>query len=107
VEAGGVGRGAAAGLQVVTLEEFLEVYDGYIGANTCEGWGVFESLGYFACGPVAMVRMQKVGIKYKKPIVFLRCAQGAFQPRIKCDDVVAGMGRGPSNLGGLRAGPVD
>jgi hypothetical protein len=27
VEAGGVGRGAAAELQVVTLEEFLEVYE--------------------------------------------------------------------------------
>jgi hypothetical protein len=26
-------------LQVVTLEEFLEVYDGTSAANTCEGWG--------------------------------------------------------------------
>jgi hypothetical protein len=50
-----------------------------------------------------MVRMQKVGIKYKKPIVFLRCAQGAFQRRIiDCDDVVAGMGRGAVKLWRIR-----
>jgi hypothetical protein len=55
------------------------------------------------CGPVAMVRMQKIGIKYKKPIVFPRCAQGAFQLRIiDCDDVVAGMGRGAVKLGRTR-----
>jgi hypothetical protein len=32
-EAGGVGRGLPPSLQVVTLEEFLEVYDGYIGGK--------------------------------------------------------------------------
>ena len=39
MEAGGVGRGAAAELQVVTLEEFLEVYDGYIGGKYLRGVG--------------------------------------------------------------------
>jgi hypothetical protein len=39
-EAGGVGRGAAAELQVVTLEEFLEVYDGYIGGKYLRGGGI-------------------------------------------------------------------
>jgi hypothetical protein len=68
IEAGGVGCGAAAELQVVALEEFLEVYDGYIGGNTCEGWGVFESLGYFACGPVVLVHTQKPHVfKKEKP----------------------------------------
>jgi hypothetical protein len=41
-EAGGVGRGAAAELQVLTLEEFLEVYDGYIGGKYLRGVGVPE-----------------------------------------------------------------
>jgi hypothetical protein len=59
VEAGGVGSGAAAELQVVTLEEFLEVYDGHIGGKNLRGVGVFESIGYFACGPVGLVHTQK------------------------------------------------
>ena len=29
---------------------------------------MFESLGYFACGPVGLVHTHKVGIKYKKPL---------------------------------------
>ena len=60
MEAGGVGGGAAAELQVVTLEEFLEVYDEYIGGKYLSGVGVFESLGYFACGPVGLVHTQNV-----------------------------------------------
>ena len=32
------------------------------------GWGVVESLGGFACGPVALIHTCKVGIKYKKPL---------------------------------------
>jgi hypothetical protein len=68
-EAGGVGRGAAAELQVVTLEEFLEVYDGYIGGKYLRGVGVFESLGYFACGPVGLIRTQKSHFsKTKDPV---------------------------------------
>jgi hypothetical protein len=75
--------------------------------HASRGWGVFESPGRIVLGPVAMVRMQKIGIKYKKPIVFLHCAQGAFQRRIiDREDVVVGMGGGRSNLGGLGAGPV-
>jgi hypothetical protein len=54
-------------LQVVTLEEFLEVYDEYIGGKYLSGVGVFESLGYFACGPVVLLRMQNLGIKSEKP----------------------------------------
>jgi DNA modification methylase len=45
-----------------------------------------------------MVRMQKVGIKYKKPTVFLR-ARKCFQRRcIPCDDALAGMGGGAVKL---------
>jgi hypothetical protein len=65
-EAGGVGRGAAAELQVVTLEEFLEVYDGYIGGKYLRGVGVFESLGYFACGPVGLVHTHDLLFFQKK-----------------------------------------
>jgi hypothetical protein len=48
-------------------EKFLKVYDGYIGGKYLRGVGVFESLGYFACGPVVLVHAHRVGIKYKKP----------------------------------------
>jgi hypothetical protein len=56
--------------------------------------GVFESLGRIVLGPVAMVRMQKAGIKYKKPSVFLR-ARKCFQRRsFDRDGVVDGQGGG-------------
>jgi hypothetical protein len=30
-------------------------------------WGVFKSLGYFACGPVVLFHTQEIGIKSEKP----------------------------------------
>jgi hypothetical protein len=60
--------------------------------------GVFESLGRIVLGPVAMVRVQKAGIKYKKPIA-LRGAQDAFSR-----DAWVG---GAQNFGAVGAGPVD
>jgi hypothetical protein len=30
-------------------------------------WGVFKSLGYFACGPVVLIHTQKVRVQWKKP----------------------------------------
>src|SRR3979411_2111908 len=32
------------------------------------GWGVVKSLELIGAGPVVLVHMQKVGIKYKKPL---------------------------------------
>ena len=72
-EAGGVGRGAAAELQVVTLKEFLEVYDGYIGGKYLRGWRVFESLGYFACGPVGLVHTKIFDFFKRKSPPCKRC----------------------------------
>jgi hypothetical protein len=61
--------------------------------------GVFESLGRIVLGPVAMVRVQKAGIKYKKPIGSLRGAQDAFSR-----DAWVG---GAQNFGAVGAGPAD
>jgi len=69
-----------------------------------QGGGIRIS-GTIVLGPVAMVRMQKAGIKYKKPIVF-HARAGAFN-----DDPSAAtaswMGRGRSNFGAVGTGPVD
>jgi hypothetical protein len=69
-------------------------------------WGVFESSGRTVLGPVAMVRMQKAGIKYKKPNVFLRVRK-CFQRRSHRMPQRGGMGRGRLNFGAVGTGPVD
>jgi hypothetical protein len=53
-----------------------------------------KALPQLGCGPVAMVRMQKAQIKYKKPFVFLR-ARKCFQWRfIDCDAAYGWHGQG-------------
>jgi hypothetical protein len=51
--------------------------------------GAPKTIPQSRCGPVAMVRTQKVGIKYKKPIAFRLCTQGSFIDR---DGVWLGRG---------------
>jgi hypothetical protein len=52
----------AAVLPPSCSEKFLKVYDGYIGGKYLRGVGVFESLGYFACGPVVLIRTQNLRV---------------------------------------------
>jgi hypothetical protein len=59
-----------------------------------ERMGVSDSSGRTVLGPVAMVRMQKAGIKYKKPIGFLRACKGFQRRSIRFGGVVDGQGGG-------------
>lgn len=71
----------------------------------CIGVGVAKSIPHSRCGPVAMVRMQKAGIKYKKPIVFLP-ARKCFQRRSIGRDGVMDWQGGRSNFGAVGIGPA-
>src|SRR5258706_6573062 len=66
-EAGAVGRGAVAELAGRDAggisRSVRRVHRRQIPVR---GWGVFESLGYFACGPVGLVHTQKIGNSIRK-----------------------------------------
>jgi hypothetical protein len=75
--------------------------------SQCNSVGVPKSMAQSGCGPVAMVRTQKSGIKYEKPIVVRCSAQDQLQRRCGAGEglMLNGVGGG-QKFGGLGAGPV-